>query len=82
MSASLKDVDKMSDRELRAELKTARKYEAVFPDLCSLLDAIEQALDDHDGERAEELVKGRFDIIKKYGFKVEFTGLPTSGERH
>lgn len=79
MSASIKDVDKMSDRELRAELKTARSYEAVFPDLCSLLDAIEGALNERDGERAEKLVKGRFDIIKKHGFKVEFTGLPTSG---
>jgi hypothetical protein len=54
-------------------------YETVFVDLCTLLDAIEKALGERDGEKAEALVKGRFGILEKHGFKVEWTGMPAGG---
>ncbi len=54
-------------------------FQAVFCDLSTLLDAIENALNERDGERAEKLVKGRFDLVEKHGLTVEFTGMPVSG---
>lgn len=51
-------------------------FQAVFCDLSTLLDAIEKALGEGDAARAEELVKGRFDLVEKHGLTVEFTGMP------
>ena len=57
-------------------------FEGVFHEWATLLDAIELALNDEDGDRAYELVKGRFDMAEKYGLTVEFTEIPASGEKH
>ena len=52
-------------------------YETVFPDLCSLLDALERAILDEDLDRARVLVMGRFNIVRKHGFEVR--RIPTDG---
>lgn len=57
-------------------------YEQIFLDLSSLLDGIEMALNEEDYERAEQLVKGRFDIVEKHGLTVEFTGMLASGKKN
>lgn len=54
-------------------------YEQIFLDLSSLLDGIEMAFGEEDYERAEQLVKGRFDVFEKHGLTVEFTSMPASG---
>ena len=54
-------------------------YEQWAVDLCSLLDAIEIALDEDDLDRAQTLVAGRFDIAENNGFIVEFTGIDGAG---
>ena len=43
--------------------------------MCSLLDAIEQRLQDDDTVGALNLVQGRFEIAEKHGFDVVFNGL-------
>lgn len=57
-------------------------FEGAFLAFASLLDAIELALGDEEYDRAEDLVKGRFDIVEEHGLTVEFTGMPVSGEKH
>lgn len=54
-------------------------FQAIFSDFSSLLDAIELSLGNDDYERAEKLVRSRFDIAEAHGLTVEFTGLPVSG---
>jgi len=56
-------------------------YEGAMQDLCSLLDAIDIALDNGDYERAARLVNGRFEMIEKHGFEVVFHHAPFSGDR-
>lgn len=50
--------------------------------MCSLLDAIEKAINKGDQQKAWDLVKRRFEMAEKHGFKVEFTGMPTSSSEH
>lgn len=57
-------------------------YETVFGAFSSLLDGIERALKDRDGDAALELVMGRFDLVESHGFIFEWTGMPASGEKH
>lgn len=57
-------------------------FEGAFFAFATLLDAIELALGDEDYDRAESLVKGRFDIVEEHGLTVDFTGMPVSGEKH
>lgn len=54
-------------------------FEAIFRDLAGLLDAIEAAVDQCEYERAQELIAGRFDMVRKHGLTVEVTGMPASG---
>jgi len=53
-------------------------WQGVFADLAGLLDAIESAAREGDRMKVRELVKGRFEIFERHGFKVEFTGMPVS----
>lgn len=57
----------------------AVNYQALFCDLSTLLDAIEAAIDEGDYDRADKLCASRFDIARKHGLQVEFTGVVTSG---
>lgn len=55
--------------------------EELFTELCTLLDAIEMALNDNDDDPtlaillARDKVQQRFEIMKRHGLTVEFGGL-------
>ena len=55
-------------------------WEGVFCAWSTLLDAIEKAHDAGDPKRVAKLLEGRFDLVEQYGFRVEVTGMPASGE--
>jgi len=67
-------VDKMSDRELRLEVKRLRAESAMSGMLLALLDRIEI-------EQDHSLARQRFDIARELGYTVEF-GERISGEKH
>lgn len=53
-------------------------YEEWAISMCTLLDAIEKALRDHDIDRAKKLVMGRFDIMEKHGLEIISMGIQTN----
>ena len=57
-------------------------WEGVFCAWSSLLDAIEKAHRDGKKKKVAKLIAGRFDLVEQYGFRVEVTGMPASGEEH
>ena len=59
-------------------------YKAWAIELCSLLDAVENAVTDGDSSRVATLLAGRLDIAKKHGVHVTILGHERLGtvERH
>ncbi len=57
-------------------------WEGVFCAWSTLLDAIEKAHDNGKKKKVARLLKGRFDLVEQYGFRVEVTGMPASGSEH
>ncbi|KKL84525.1 hypothetical protein LCGC14_1963910 [marine sediment metagenome] len=53
---------------------TEINYEVWATDMCTLLDAIEIAVNDGDLERVKTLVMGRFDLAEKNGLTFTIGG--------